>query len=157
MIDAPTLLETPAQSLAVIHVTVPRAQIREVMGPGIQELLAAVTEQGAGPTAPWYTHHLRIDPEVFDFEICVPVRAPVRPTGRVRPGERPALKVARALYRGPYEGLGSAWETFDDWIVAQGLIPGADLWERYLVGPESGEGPAQWCTELERTYAPRPA
>ncbi len=157
MIDAPTLLETPAQLLAVIHVTVPRAQIREVMGPGIQELRTAVVQQGVGLPAPWCTHHLRIDPAVFDFEICVPVRAPVRPTGRVRPSERPALKVARTLYRGPYEGLHKAWETFDDWIVAQGLIPGGDLWERYLIGPESGEGPAQWCTELERTFVARPS
>ena len=121
-----------------------------VMGPGIGELMAALDAQGVAPAGPWYSHHLRMDPGVFDFEIGVPVSAPVKAAGRVVPGQLPAATVARAVYRGPYEGLGAAWDEFHAWIASQGLTPTADLWECYVAGPESGSDPAAWRTELNQ-------
>jgi effector-binding domain-containing protein len=89
-----------------------------------------------------------MDPEVFDFEICVPVKTEVKPAGRVRPGKMPAAKAAVTVYHGPYEGLGEAWGEFLAWIKAEGLNPAADLWEVYTAGPESGPDSAQWRTDL---------
>lgn len=120
------------------------------MGPGIQELMAAVAVQGLGPTGPCFAHHLRMVPAIFDFEIGVPVTAPAAPCGRVQPGEWPAMKVARTIYRGPYEGLASAWGEFNAWMQGEGLHQAPDLWECYLAGPESGPDPANWRTELNR-------
>ena len=42
----------------------------------------AAAGQGITPTGPWLTHHLRMDPATFDFEICVPVPSPVTAAGR---------------------------------------------------------------------------
>jgi effector-binding domain-containing protein len=74
----------------------------------------------------------------------------VTPTGRVQAGERAPRKVARTIYHGGYEGLGEAWGEFMDWIEAQGLQPAEDLWEIYLVGPESGSDDSTYRTELNR-------
>jgi effector-binding domain-containing protein len=150
MIDAPNVMETAPRPTAVIHVTIPRAEIRDVMGPGIGELMSVVEDQGIGPAGPWFTHHFRMDPEVFDFEIGVPVEAPVTAAGRVRAGDWPAMKVARTIHRGTYEGLGAAWRELDAWIEAQGLSPAPDLWESYVTGPDSNADPASWRTELTR-------
>jgi effector-binding domain-containing protein len=110
----------------------------------------AVAARGIAPAGPWFTYHLRMDPEIFDFEIGVPVMALVSTTGRVKPGVLPAATVARTVYHGEYEGLGPAWAEFDSWITAQGHTPGPDLWECYLAGPESNLDPATWRTELNR-------
>jgi effector-binding domain-containing protein len=150
MIDSPQIVHTAASPIAVLHLTIPRSEIQKVMGPGIQELMATIAAQGITPTGPWFTHHLRMQPDTFDFEIGVPVSAPIVAAGRVRPSERPALRVARAVYRGPYEGLGNAWGEVMTWIAAQGLEHAADLWETYAAGPESGSDPAAWQTVLER-------
>lgn len=150
MIDTPQLVQTALQHTAVVHVTVPRAEIRSVMGPGRQELMAALAAQGVVPTGPWFSHHLRLDPAVFDFEIGVPVAAPIKPAGRVKNGTLPAATVARTVYRGRFEGLAGAWGEFDAWIVAGGRAPAEDLWECYLAGPESSPDPVQWRTELNR-------
>ena len=150
MIDTPQITKTEVQLAAVIRLTVPRAEIRNVMGPGIGEVMAAVATQGMAPTGPWFTHHLKRPADVFDFEICVPVAAPIVPNGRVRPGEWPAMTVARTVYQGPYEGLAAAWGEFCAWIDASGRTPAVDLWERYLAGPESSPDPATWRTELNR-------
>jgi effector-binding domain-containing protein len=153
MIDAPRITSTEAETTAVIHLTIPRDQIRTVMGPGIKELMATVSAQGISPAGPWFTHHLRMDQATFDFEIGVPVTSPVAPSGRVSPGQLPATTVARTVFRGGYEGLPTAWREFDAWIKAQGRTPAGDLVERYVVGPESGPDPSTWRTELTRPLA----
>jgi len=153
MIDTPRIIRTDAQSTAVIHLTIPRTEIRSAMGPGIKELMATVSAQGITPAGPWFTHHLRMDPATFDFEIGVPVGVPVTASGRVNPGQLPATTVARTVFHGGYEGLSAAWQEFDAWIKAQGRTPAGDLLERYLVGPESGPDPSAWRTELTRPLA----
>jgi effector-binding domain-containing protein len=150
MLDTPEITQTAAQLTAIIHLTVPREEIRNVMGPGIGEVMAAVAAQAIAPTGPWFTHHLRMDADTFDFEISVPVTAPVAAVGRVKPGLLPAAKVARTVYHGDYEGLGAAWGEFMAWIAAEGHTPGPDLWESYVAGPESSPDPSTWRTELNR-------
>jgi effector-binding domain-containing protein len=150
MIDTPRIAHTEAQRIAYIHVVVPRAEIKAVMGPGITEVMAACAHQNLKPTGPWFTHHLNIAPESFDFRICVPVAEPVMPVGRVEAGELPAATVAQTTYRGEYEGLADAWPEFMAWIAAQGLTPAPDCWERYVAGPETSPDPANWRTELNR-------
>lgn len=148
MIDTPQITQTTAQQTAVIHLTIPRSEMRTAMGPGISEVLAAVKAQGIGPAGPWFTHHLKMDPATFDFEICVPVTTPVTPVGRVKAGHWPAMKVARTVHHGGYEGLGDAWGEFQTWVKANGLTPAPDLYECYVAGPETSLDPANWRTEL---------
>ena len=148
MIDTPCITETVAQPLAFIHLTIPRDEIRHVMDPGLSEILAALADQCIEPSGPRLTHHLRIAPEIFDFEICVPVETPVRPVGRVQAGQWPAMTVARAVYEGPYGGLPRAWKEFNDWVADNGHSAAGDLWERYVSRP-----PRASRTELIRPIA----
>ena len=150
MIDTPRITQTAAQLAAVIHITIPRTEIQSAMRDGITEAMAAVKAQGIGPAGPWFTHHLSMQPGTFDFEICVPVTAPVTPVGLVKPGTFDTMKVARTVYQGGYEGLGGAWGEFKAWIAANGHASGQDLFECYAVGPESSANPAEWRTELSQ-------
>jgi effector-binding domain-containing protein len=150
VLDTPQIIQTTTQPTAVIRLTIPRTEIQNVMGPGMEEVLAAVAAQGLTSTGPLFSHHFKMDPETFDFEIGMPVSTPVTPTGRVQPGELPAARVARTVYTGSFEGLGEAWGEFYTWIDANGLTPAPDLWECYLSGPESDPDPTTWRTELNR-------
>lgn len=148
MIDTPRLVDADEQPAAVIHLTIPRSRIGEAMGPAIQELVRVAGAQGVGPAGPVFSHHFRVDPQVFDFEVGVPVSAPVREEGRVRAGVLPAARVVRTVYRGGYEGLAEAWGAFDAWVQREGHGVAGPLWERYLKGPESGSDATLWETEL---------
>jgi effector-binding domain-containing protein len=150
MIDTPHIVTTTPQHCARIHLTIPRGEIQNAMGPGISEVMGTVAVQGIAITGPWFTHHLKMDPQTFDFEICVPVASPVTAAGRVTPGVVPALTVARTIYQGNYEGLGAAWGEFMKWIAANGHTAAEDLYETYLKGPESSSNPADWRTEFNR-------
>lgn len=148
MIETPHLTQTEPQHTAVVRVTVPRHQIQEAMDPAIQEVLTAVAAQGLKPTGPVFSRHFRIDPEVFDFEVGVPVAGPITASGRVQPGELPAARVARTVLHGDYDRLGEAWGQFMAWLQQEGHSVGTGLWESYSVGPESSSNPADWRTEL---------
>ena len=156
MIETPRITETRAQAAVVIHLTIRRNQMQTEMVSAMEELMAAVSDQGQNQAGPLFAHHLTLSPDMFDLEVGIPVAGPVTSVGRVTPGELPAAKVVQTVYHGPYEGLFAAWEDFGDrsriefgkLMEEEGLTPGQTLWERYLVGPESSADPATWQTEL---------
>lgn len=110
MIDTPQIIQTTARLTAIIHFTIPREEMMNVFGSGVGELMTTLAAQGIAPAGPVFTHHLKITPNIFDFELSVPVSGPVIAAGRVKPSQWPAMKVARTVYHGPYEGLpASSW------------------------------------------------
>ena len=150
MIEKPQIVPTEAQDAAVIRLTIARKEIQQVMGPAIREVMTTIAAQGLAAAGPVFSHHLRMDPHIFDFEVGVAVDAPIAAAGRVISGWLPAATVARTVYHGPYEGLESAWGEFMAWITAEGHHPAPNLWECYVLGPESDPDPAAWRTELNR-------
>jgi effector-binding domain-containing protein len=153
MISTPAIIQTEAHAAAVIYITTPRNEMMKVFGPAVSELLLALAAQGVEPIGAIFAHHLKMLPGIFDFELGIKVTAPVTATGRVKPGELPATKVARTIYSGPYEGLPSAWGEFDAWMKANSHEPAENLWELYSVGPQSTSNAADWRTELNRALA----
>ncbi|MBY0506977.1 MAG: GyrI-like domain-containing protein [Bryobacteraceae bacterium] len=148
MIEHPVVTETVAQLAAVMQLAIPRNQIQAAMGPGLSEIMETLEAQGIRPAGPWFTHHFKMDPATFDFEICVPVTASVTPVGRVKAGAFPVLTVVRTTYHGGYEGLGAAWGEFKAWIATHGHTTGPDLFECYVVGPDTSPNSADWRTVL---------
>ena len=113
MIDKPQITQTPAQLTAIIRLAIPPSEMQKVVGPAISEVLAAVKAQHIAHAGPWFIHMLKMDAAAWDFEVGVPVVAKVVAVGRVKPGQRPAMKAARTVHHGGYEGLGAAWREFD--------------------------------------------
>lgn len=156
MIETPQIVTTKSSDTALIHLQISMSEMMQQFGPTVGELIAAVLAQGVTPAGPVFAHHLHMDPnstgvpEHFDFELSVPVSAPVAASGRMKPGTMPAVRAARTTYHGPYEGLPAAWGEFMEWINAQGHKPAEDLYECYVVGPETSEDSSTWRTEFIR-------
>jgi effector-binding domain-containing protein len=158
LIDTPQIIQADAQLTAVIRFTIPREELKTVMGPAIAEVLEAVATQEVGPAGPVFVHHLHMDPSRLEFEVGVPVSAPFAPVGRVVSSHFPAATVARTIYYGSYDGLSDAWAWFGRWIANARYTASPDLWESYLVGPEASRNPIYWRTELNRPLTnPTPA
>ena len=150
MISTPVILETKARPAAAIRLTIPRSEMMKTFGPAAGELMSALASQGVKPVGAIFAHHFKMSQETFDFELGAEIAAPFEETGRVKPAELPAGRVARAIYSGPYEGLPSAWGEFQNWMKANGHEQADELWEVYSVGPQSTPDPANWRTELNR-------
>lgn len=150
MLETPHITQSAAQQAAVIHLTIPRDEIRTAMGPAIQEVIDTVAAQGIGPAGPVFSHHFSMQPGTFDFEVGVPVSSPVMPTGRVKPGELRAARVARTTLQGNYDKLPDGWGEFMAWLDKEGLPKAPDLWEVYVKGPNLDPDPSTWRTELNQ-------
>jgi len=150
MIDTPHIIQTTAQHTAIIHLTITLDEMMQVFGPSVTELMTTIAAQGIAPSGPVFTHHLRHPTDTFDFELSVPVGIPMAAAGRVQPSVWPAMKVARTVYTGPYEGLPAAWGEFLNWVEANGHTPTQDLWECYVTGPHSSADPTTWRTEFNQ-------
>lgn len=150
MIEPPSIIELPARPIAVIPLLIHRDEMPKVFGAAVQELVRTVQAQGLGPAGPVFAHHFRFVPGRWDFELGVPVSAPVKPWGRVEPGTWPAMRVARTVHHGGYEGLPEAWSALGQWIASSGLSEAVDLWEVYAVTPDTVADPAELRTELVR-------
>ncbi len=150
MIEPPRIVTLSARPIAVIPLLIPREQMPQVFGPAVGELVSTVQAQKLGPTGPVFAHHLRMVPGRWDFELGVPVSAPVKPSGRVTPGTWRAMRAARTVHHGGYEGLPGAWPELERWIAAKGLAEAEDFWEVYTVAPDSASDPAEYRTELIR-------
>src|SRR5689334_15612924 len=150
VIEPLRIVQTTPQLTASIAIRVPREEIRHVMGPGLAELKVAVAAQNVAVTGPWFTHHFRNPGEVFDFEICLPVAAPVAQAGRMKPGQWSAMKIAQTTYHGGFEGLGNAWGEFIGIIKAAGHKTADGLYESYSVGPEMSPDSSAWRTVLSK-------
>jgi len=150
MLDEPTIVETKALAAAVIHLKIKKEEIRNVMGPAMQELMALIPSGGITPAGRIFSHHFATDPGHFEFEVGIPVTGKVTATGRVVAGELPARRVIRTNYRGGYEGLGEAWGQFEAAIKARSVATTGEFWEVYTTGPESGPDETKWSTELNK-------
>ena len=100
------------------------------------------------PTGPLLSDHMTMPGDVLGFAIAFSVEREVTSSGRVVSSEVPAFRVARTVYRGQREGLGSAWGALQEWINANGQSPQNQMFERYLVGPGETPDPAKWQTEV---------
>lgn len=148
MIEPIRIVRTDPQFTALIPLKIARQDMRKAIGPALAELRTAVGDQAIAVVGPWFAHHLRNPGETVDFEIGLPIAAPVAPAGRVRAGRWPAIRVAQTVHHGGYEGLGSAWARFREEIAAAGHTAAEGLYECYLVGPEASAEPAAWRTQL---------
>ena len=153
MLNAPAIVDLIDFDVVLIPVEVEAARIRDIMGPTLAELRAAVAAQGLDANGPWLTHHWRRPSEKFEFDLCLPTPHPILASGRVRPGLISAPKIARCEYVGDYSGLPAAWGEFSRWIATQGVRTRDDFWEIYLCGPASGQPPGDWRTELVKPLA----
>ncbi len=150
MIDKPQITDTKEQQAAVIRLANAIADMPKVVHPAITELMSVVKAQKIGPASAWYIYVHEMDSAKIDFEVGVPVTDPVKPTGRVKAGKLPGTKVARTICHGAYEGLPAAWAEFSEWITKNGHKPAKQLWDVYLVGPESGPDASKWRTQMNR-------
>ena len=156
MIDTPLIVQTERRPTAVIHLTMPVADMPKLFGAAVSELLAELNAQGVAPAGPLVAYHFNLNGpgfQMFDFEVGLPVDALVRANGRVKPSELPGLRAIRTTYHGGYEGLPGAWEEFQTWIKSSGHAQAPSLFESYMIGPANSPDPSAWQTELTRFLA----
>lgn len=139
------LTETPT---AVIHGVIPMSEMVGFFDRSFSELVEVLARQGVAPSGAGFARYAGPPGETVDLEVGFPVHGVVSAERQVRAGTLPAGTVARLVHVGAFDGLGESWARLGEWIGAQGLTPGDDLWEVYVTEPRPDMDPSELRTEL---------
>ena len=153
MITPPEVITTQEIATAVIPLLIPGRDMPKYMDPAIQEIIKTITGQGCQITGPMFSYHHRRPSDTFEFEIGFPVAKAIRESGRVKNSTLPSVKVACAVYQGPYEGLSEAWGAMQRWVREKKLPETGRFFERYLTNPDEVKDPKDYRTELNWVIA----
>jgi effector-binding domain-containing protein len=115
------------------------SEIGGVIGPAFGEIYGHLAARGiAGDGPPFVIYHESpADADPFDIEICAPVSRRTDPPAGWQVQELPAGTFATLVHVGPYETLGTAYDTLTAWIGAHDLAFAGPPREVYLSEPET--------------------
>ena len=149
--------EVRPQPVAAVRYQLAPAEIGSVMGEAFGRVFAHIGRVGGTPAGPPLAAYRSFDEETVDFEVGIPIVAPIPEepgsgepsTPAVHNFELPGGMVATTTHIGPYDGLETAWAAIMGWVQEHGHEAG-DLvcWETYLTDPQSEPDPALWQTQL---------
>lgn len=57
-------------------------------------------------------------------------------------------RTVQADHIGSYDTLAQTYDAIESWMRTHRLTPGEEMWELYVVGPESDTDPAAWRTRV---------
>jgi effector-binding domain-containing protein len=84
-----------------------------------------------------------------DVEVAVPVAGPVPEGERVKARELRGFDMACIVHQGSYETIGGTYGQVMGWIEANDYRIAGPSREIYLQGPESGDDPSTYVTEIQ--------
>ena len=148
------LLRLETQPVASIRGTIPVAELGEHMGGRLGELGAYLRQHGVQPAGPPFVRYHAFGETETDFELGVPLAAPVEGEGRITGNELPGGAAAATWHLGAHDRLGDAYARLEAWLNEHSRERSSPGWEVYYwidLGDEGGApppDPASWRTRL---------
>lgn len=145
-----SIKHTPAYAAAVLRIQATAATMSDTVAAGYARIGAAVQASGAvfaGP--PFFTMAAPPDDEPTEIEIGFPVAAPFTDRDGVIGVDVPAMTVAAAIHRGPYDQAGPTYQAIESWIQEHGHAGVGAPREVYLNAPADVASPEDYLTEIQ--------
>jgi effector-binding domain-containing protein len=140
--------ELRPRSTIVIRGTGSPSKLPALFPEFLGELFGYLGGIGVEPAGGPFGRYFEFREDSIDFEVGVPVPAPLAGRGRIEPSELPGGSVAVTWHIGPYERLHEAYAAVESWMREHGRESAGPMWEVYHSDPEREPDPATWRTEL---------
>jgi effector-binding domain-containing protein len=142
--------DLPDQPVLGMRFKTKLANIGGDIGKGYAAIFGYMGKVGAAPAGPPMAlyFHMDMTADDIDMELCVPVEREAAGEGDVRGHVLPGGRAASTLYKGPYDGVGPAYEALFAYMKDNSLSPAGPSRELYLTDPSQVENPADNLTEV---------
>jgi len=139
-----------AQNVAAIRLEIDADKVSATLATVFPEIGRACAQQKAEMTGPPFSRYHRIDTQTskIDFEAGIPVKAPIQPSGRVKPSTLPGGPTAMTWHVGSYHQLQQSYDRLAAWMKAEKLEARGGFWEIYWTDPGLEPDPSSWRTQI---------
>lgn len=142
-------IELEPRTMLGVHDVIPMNEMTAYFERAFMASAAEIGKQGAYPAGPPIAlyHGAPVD-NAADITAGFPVAQPVTPGEGTVVVTLPGGPAIETIHTGSYDDLGRTYAEVTDWITAEKLATAGDMWEEYLVGPDSETDPAKWQTRI---------
>ena len=145
-VGQPVITDAPARHVLYLHFVVSEEDVGATMQHAFAALYGHIGESRVIPAGPPFTIYNSAHPP-FDMDVCAPLATPITASGDFHYMELPATRVVSMTHIGPYEELGRAYDTVENFIRDNKLsIVGAPR-EIYLSPPDTPASEIQTILE----------
>ena len=141
--------QAPAQPVASLRDIIPTySDIGELF----EEMFSYLGQKGVTPSGPPFViyHDEEFRETDADVEVVVPMGGQIPEGERIRMRRLPEVEeMASVIHNGSYETIGETYGQLMGWIEDSGYQIAGPGREIYLHGPESGDDPSTYVTEIQ--------
>ncbi|MGO4690554.1 GyrI-like domain-containing protein [Glaciibacter sp. 2TAF33] len=141
-------VELQPQTMLGVRDVVPLTGLSIFFGTAFDATAAELARQGVRPAGAPIALYTGNPTDTVDVTAGFPVVDPVETgpsTVVVDLSGGPAVQI---VHTGNYDTLADTYAQVIEWLTEQKLTPTSQVWEEYLVGPDSGADPADWQTRI---------
>jgi effector-binding domain-containing protein len=132
----------------VVRTRTPMEQLPQAIGAAYQQIGALMGEYSIQPADAPYVAYYNMDMQDLDIEIGFFFDKALEGRGDVKPVVYPAMSIASAMHKGPYDTLNVTYDALNAWIKEQGDEPTGVVFEFYLNSPQEVP-PEEMLTRIE--------
>ena len=141
-------LQLEPRTVIGMHETVPMAALTDFFGRAFHAVGAELQRLYVAAQGPPLAIYHGTPTDTVDVVAGFPVGGPVDPAAPVAVTTLAGGPAVATIHTGSYDSMGETYGALTAWMSEHGLTPGTDMWEEYLVGPDSGTDPAGWQTRI---------
>jgi effector-binding domain-containing protein/dienelactone hydrolase len=149
--------EIPAQPVLVVRRRIKPAEVASTLADVLGHTFQHAQQNGIALDGQPFTRYLEWGPGMWTIEAGMPVKAHASSApaeNDIRADTLPGGLVATTTHTGPYDKLGEAHATLQQWIETEGLSASGVPWEVYVTDPAQHPDPNDWKTDVFWPIAP---
>ncbi|SDB79773.1 effector-binding domain-containing protein [Raineyella antarctica] len=146
--ELPRVREVSSAPVASLRRTIGMEELPSFFDMAYPAIVGSLTRQGVPPAGPALGIYFGTPGETIDVAAAFPIAAAILPDGEVHEILLPAGRVAEVVHHGSYGTLGQTYQRLEDWMRAEGLVPGEVTWETYETMPTPEADPRDMRTRI---------
>lgn len=141
-------VELEPRTFIGLHDVVPMTDLTAFFGRAYTVTGAEIEDQGVEQTGPPIALYHGMPTDTIDITAGFPISQPITPANGTVVATLPGGPAIETIHTGTYDSMASTYSELMAWLKGQHIELPEDLWEEYLVGPDTEADPTKWQTRI---------
>ncbi len=141
-------IELEPRTFVGLHDVVPMTELTDFFGRAYTVTGAEIEKQGVEQAGPPISMYHGIPTDTIDITAGFPVNQPITPANGTVVATLSGGPAIETIHTGSYDSMTGTYNDLMTWLEEQHIAVPEDMWEEYLIGPDTEADPATWQTRI---------